>query len=182
MLKNTTETYGGLTRFFHWLIGILFIVQFVVVYWRQYLLPPKDPVGNYLLTGLHKPIGVSLVALGLFFVLWHIVSKKVESVPGIAEWQIKIATIVKFFLLISIVLMPLSGIVMSLTGGWSISYFGLFDIPPFLGTHKDFSKIVYTIHVYTSYITLVAICLHTGAALKHHFIDKDNVLKRMITG
>jgi cytochrome b561 len=79
-------------------------------------------------------------------------------------------------------LMPVSGMVMSLMGGHPISVFSLFTIPALSQGGTAIGKLGGLAHTYVAYTMIAALVLHIGAALLHHFFFKDNVLRRIISG
>lgn len=79
-------------------------------------------------------------------------------------------------------IMPLSGLLGSITGGHDVSFFGLFDIPALSNQDKVFSNFCWSTHETCAYLLIACVILHISGALYHHFILKDNVLRRMMKG
>ena len=77
---------------------------------------------------------------------------------------------------------PLSGIMMSQAAGFPVSFFGFFELPVFLDKNPELAKTFLTIHGTVWILLVIAVIGHAGAALRHHFIKKDNVLKQMTAG
>ena len=77
---------------------------------------------------------------------------------------------------------PLSGIMKSQAAGFPVSFFGFFDLPVFLDKDPELARIFLTMHGTVWILLVIAVVGHAGAALHHHFIKKDNVLKQMTTG
>jgi cytochrome b561 len=77
--------------------------------------------------------------------------------------------------------MPLSGWLMSSASGYLPSIFGLFNLPGLISPNQESSKLFEEAHQWIGYGLIALICIHLLAALKHHFIDKDDVLKRIIS-
>ena len=128
---------------------------------------------------LHKSLGVLALLLGAWRVVWRIVQGFPEHVDGVLAWEKKAAVIAHYVLLVCIILMPLSGYIYSETGGYSVSFFGLFNLPS-LPDSEYVSKIAKSIHGGGSNVLMITLLLHIGAALKHHFVNKDSTLKRML--
>ena len=78
------------------------------------------------------------------------------------------------------VLMPLSGYLMTLYAARTINFFGIYTIPVLISKNGKIAGFFHDFHEYVSFVTLFLIVLHIGAAFKHHFIEKDNVLTRML--
>lgn len=175
--KNTSESYGFITKKTHLLIFILFLVQFILVYWREFV-PNINPL-NLQLILLHKSIGFTLLFIGLFFIIWRFLNIKPKYPNEMARWETILATATHHSLYLMILLMPLSGTLMSFLGGRGLKWFGL-EVPNFLPLNKDLAGLIYQAHHYMSYLVIALVTLHVVGALKHHVIDKNNILERMM--
>ena len=180
LIKDTTEKYGIITKTLHWTIAILVFGQYYSIFWKRYVLPEKSELGIFYIRNLHKPLGVCLLTLGVFFLAWRVLNARPKFPPHSPKWERYAAKTVHGLLYTTIILMPLSGMVMSIAGGYPISMFGYFEIPMFLETNKALSRLCHEIHEITSFIVIGLIVIHISAALKHHFFEKDNVLVRML--
>lgn len=174
--KNTYNSYGIITKRLHALIAILFISQFVLVYWRDYF--SDDKVFNIQLILLHKSIGFTLLFLGIFFVFWRLINIKPDYPNLMLRWEIILAKATQHSLYLIILLMPISGLVMSMMGGHGIKWFG-YAVPNFLPINKSIASIAHETHEYLSYLIIFLFILHTMGALKHYFINKNNIVRRM---
>ena len=76
--------------------------------------------------------------------------------------------------------MSISGYILTTAGGKSINFFDFFHFPMWVEPIKTISGFFYDVHVFVSYCLIALIVVHVGAALKHHFIERDNILKRML--
>lgn len=176
-LKNTHNNYGFVTKKLHLIIAVLFITQFALVYWRENI-PNINPL-NLQLILLHKSIGFTLLFIGLFFIMWRFLNPKPKFPKDMARWEVILATATHHSLYLVILLMPLTGTAMSFLGGKGLKWFG-FPIPNLIGENKELAGLLYQSHVWLSYIIIALVILHITGALKHHFIDKNNVLTRMM--
>ena len=129
---------------------------------------------------MHKAFGVVVLFLIILRILWRITNITVQSVEGVPHILQFLAKAGHFFIYVLMLVMPVSGILMSRFGGYPISVFGLFTIPPTSETNSELAGIFYTIHGYTAWLLVFLISIHTAAALYHHFIRKDRTLIRMI--
>lgn len=179
-LKNTRTTYGSITKLFHWVVATLFILQFYWIGAKKYVLPPKSELGIKYLVSYHKPVGTILLVVGILMVLWRFINIKPYYLKEMPAWEKVIAKITQYLLYICILLMPLSGVMMTRFSGRTIDMFGYFTIPAFAQKNQDMASLFHEIHEYVGYVAFFIIILHTLAALKHHFYDKDNILKRML--
>ncbi len=175
-LKNTSASYGFVTKVLHAIIAIAFIIQFGLIYAKHYLL--ADDTSKLSFTLLHKSVGFSLVFVGLAFLLWRVVNTKPRYPAKMPRWEIILATATHHLLYLVILLMPVTGTVMSMSSGKGIKWFG-HPIPNMLPKNEYIASLFYNSHVYISYLVLVLFSLHMAGALKHYYIDKNNILQRM---
>lgn len=177
-LKNTTQRYGVITQLFHWSIAILFIVNFYLVYRRDYI-PESDPANlNYIL--LHKAIGVLVLGLGILFLCWKVVNIKPHLPPEMTKIEKTLAPSVHHLLWLLILLMPITGLLMSIFGGRPTHFFGLFTIPGLSEPNPEWGSFFHSTHQLLSYLIIGLVSLHVAAALRHHFWLRDNVLRGML--
>ena len=176
-LKNSGERYGWIAMGFHWVIGpaIIFMLG-LGLYMDGLPLAPK----KFELIGLHKSIGVTILTLALFRLLWRLRSI-IPALPAhVPQWQKLTAHATHWLLYAAMFAMPLSGWAMSSAAGFPVSVFGWFTLPPLVGADPELKKLFGAAHSYIAWSLIALIVLHGAAALKHHFIDKDNVLKGML--
>lgn len=179
-IKNTPTTYGAGTKFFHWTIALLIVFMLCLGFYMGGL---EGGLQKLKLYGLHKSIGVTVLMLALARLGWHLYSKKPGFVPEIKWWERHAAHAMHIFLYIGMIGMPLSGWLLSSAAGRSVQFFGLFTLPDLIPPDGDTGHIgalFRGIHWYTAWALVIAIPAHAGAALKHHFLNKDATLARMI--
>lgn len=178
MLKNTTNTYGSMAKFLHWLIALMVIS---LIGFGLYMtdLPNDNPV-KFQIYGVHKAFGVIVFCLVLIRILWRWVNVAPSLSDDYPSWQKFASRVTHYGLYILMFTMPLSGILMSLYGGHAISIFGLFVIPAMTEGTTEISAISNSMHHMLVTAWLGILGLHIAAALYHHFILKDNILRRML--
>ena len=175
-IKNTTGKYGRGTQLLHGIIAILFIMQFALVYSKQYVVSNDGTKLSLLM--LHKSIGFSLLFIGLVFILWRCINTKPGYPKKMARWEVWLANTNHRLLYLLAFIMPLTGVIMSMSSGKGIKWFG-HPVPNLLAKNENLAGIFYNTHVYLSYLILVLLFLHIAGSLKHHYIDKNNILQRM---
>lgn len=176
MLKNTENSYGFIAKTFHWLIALAIIILITVGFIMSAMEPSPD---KYALYNIHKASGVIVLMLVILRLLWRFSNKIVqppEDLPNILKLAAKSG---HFMLYVFMLLMPISGVLMSYFGGYDISIFGLFVIPS-ADKVPQIAGMFHQIHVLGIWAFMAVIILHISAALYHHFIRRDNVLIRMI--
>jgi len=179
-LKDTGSRFGSIAQFFHWIVAVLVLTQYYLVYWTEWVLPKKSPQAIFYISGLHKPIGVLLLLLIFLAFCWRVSNSRPTFPSTMAKWEKIAAHLTHMLLALCVLVMAMSGLIMSTAAGYPPNFFGLYQIPTFISANKALSQLCFNIHVITSYALISLIGLHVLAALKHHFIDKDPVLKRML--
>lgn len=176
-LKNTKEQFCGLTKMLHWSLFLLFLLQYFLVYRREYFPQNAPEKLQYIL--LHKSSGLLILALGMLMLFWRHIGTRPAMPSNMKSWEIRLAKLTHGLLYIAMLLMPISGITMSSFGGYPVAFFQLFTLPS-VAKNKLYASLAHAIHVWASYIIIVIVSLHVLAALYHHFIKKDRVLTRML--
>ncbi|GAB5471213.1 MAG: cytochrome b [Rhodospirillales bacterium] len=168
--------YGSVSILNHWIVAVLIVIMLALG-----LIMGEFPKGELhsTLVQIHKSIGVFLLLYGAWRVLWRLVFRFPDEASAMAAWQAWIAKAVHWFLLLAIVVMPLSGYIGSSSGGHPVTFFGLFALPA-LPENEALNGAAFELHEILAYILIGVIALHALAALKHHLIDKDDTLRRMI--
>ena len=179
MTDKTSAAYGGLSRLNHWLGAVLFAVMVIVGFILSYDVLSRETAGP--IRNLHKATGTLLLVFALWRVSWRMVQGFPPPVSGVPAWQDVASRLVHWGMLAALLIMPLSGVLMSLIGGRLIDMYGLFSIPPF-AENKEAAGLMRQVHGYAAYALAGLIVLHILAALKHGLIDRDGTLARMLSG
>jgi len=176
MLKNTSQTYGLLTKLFHWIISITIIIMLIVGFIMTSMAPSDD---KWQLYGMHEAVGAIVLSLVVLRFLWRVINIGPLLPQDLPNWQKLASTVTHYLLYGFMFLMPISGILMARFGGHELNVFNLFTLPAYeKNTHL--SGFFHNIHVNSALAFSALIALHISAGLYHHFIRKDNVLIRMI--
>ncbi|WP_133137907.1 cytochrome b [Legionella rowbothamii] len=177
MLKNTLNTFGSMSKFFHWVIALLVCAQFYWV-WAPNLMTISNAIKTqYVL--LHKSFGVTILLLSILFIAWRMVTIRPSALYK-PYWQHILAKIVHYSLFILLLAMPILGYLMAAADGRAVSFFGLFNLPNLISTNQQMADFYFQTHSILGYAFATLIGLHVAAALHHHLILKDDVLKKML--
>ncbi len=176
MLKNTATTYGTVAKAFHWLLFVL--LTFAIVMGNLLAAMPKG-ADKLQAAGMHKSFGAILLTLILCRLLWRLINETPRLPDDTPTGQAIMAKGMHWLLYILMLAQPLSGILMSQAGGFPVSFFGLFEFPVFLDKNPELAEFFRAMHGTVWILLVVAVFGHAGAALHHHFIKKDHVLKQM---
>jgi len=175
--KNTHYSYGSISKFFHWIIFIL--IFGVIIYGFVLDDFPKawKPVGY----NIHKIIGLTIFVLMVLRLIWTLMNPKPKLPGSIPLWQIAVERLVHFGFYVVLLAMPIVGWVMATAAGKPPKLFGYsLNLP--IDPDKVLARQMSFTHTILAYVIIAMVLLHVGAALKHHFVNKDNVLRRMMPG
>ena len=175
--RNTATGFGLISRVLHGLIATLVIIMLAVGTIMGDL-ANKDLKGQIFF--LHKSTGLVVLSLGILFIIWSLFNTKPGYPSNMSVLQRKIAKSVHGLLYLLLLAMPFSGWIMSTAAGKSPTFYGLFVVPlPGIPQSKPLASFFAELHEIFAWSLFALICLHVLGALKHHFIDKDNILVRM---
>lgn len=178
-LKNTTNAYGSVARFLHWTIALLVVVLLIVGYT---MLDIEDKEVKVQVINIHKLTGILVLALMVLRVLWAMINIKPSLPFGTPAWEKMAEKGMHYLLYLGLIVMPLSGWLGSVWGG-RLPHIGEFQFSLPIVANKDLSEFAFDdVHIPLAIILIVLISLHVLAALYHHVIKKDNILRRMISG
>ena len=175
-LKNTLTRYGALAQLFHWVIVVLIITQFVLALRAEGL----SPIKKLAMLGTHKSIGITILVLAVLRLTWRLFNPVPPQPAGSPRWQELSAHVSHFLLYALLFITPVLGWLMSSARAYSVSWFGLFTLPDFIEPSKAAFERLRDLHHFMAWTLATIALIHLSAALKHHFFDRDNVLRRML--
>jgi len=176
MIKNTSNSYGVITRSLHWIMGLI-IVGIIIAGFIMTSLDPSDQ--KWFIYAQHKAFGIIILTLIPLRILWRFLNPQPKLPKTTPHWQVKAANLNILFLYLCMLVMHLSGYLMTTFGGHPISIFNLVIIPPF--EKHQIAGIMHETHLILAWGIAASVILHVLGALHHHLILKDNVLKRMLS-
>ena len=178
MRQPSTERYGVVARLLHWSIAAL-IFTLLALGWYMVGLTYFDRWYNAALSW-HRVLGLLVLTLALTFLLWRQIAPSPPLPTTISRAQQVAANAAHHLLFTLMVLIPVTGYLVSTSAGKSIEVFGWFAVPPLIDVNDTLRELAIKIHFYCAYGTGLLALGHAGAALKHQFIDKDGILSRML--
>lgn len=169
--------YGAVAQLFHWVIVALIIAQYVLANIAEDL-----PLGMHKLAVLarHKSVGMTILVLALLRLLWRLTHKAPPLPVGMNRFERFAAHFTHLGLYVLLFAMPLSGWMMSSAKNYSVSWFNLFTWPNLIGKDEAAFEFLKSTHEVLSTLLWIIVALHVLAALKHHFWNKDDVMRRML--
>jgi cytochrome b561 len=170
--------YGPVARGFHWTLALL-IIGSIGLGWYVMSLSYYD---RWYYTSLewHKALGMAALVLGVLNVGRAIGSRAPAPLASMAEWERQTTRVMHGVLFLMMVAVPLTGYVISTSAGDGIAIFGWFEVPAVLPKSEALRDVAVELHYYLAYGTAALVLLHVTAALKHQFVDRDDILSRML--
>ncbi|PHS19243.1 MAG: cytochrome b [Kangiella sp.] len=177
-MKNTRQHYGWLAISLHWISAITIISLFALGFWMVDL----GYYDSWYKTGpaLHKSIGISFFLLMLFRLMWKVIQIQPESLSSHTEIEKKLGHWMHLALYALVFFIMMSGYLISTADGRGIEVFQFFEVPAISAFIENQEDVAGLVHQYAAYTLVFMVVLHASAALKHHFIDKDKTLTRML--
>jgi cytochrome b561 len=183
MPSTETTSYTTTAKILHWLIALA-IIFMLALGWSFSFLPNGET--KFTLFQLHKSIGITILVLSLLRLIWRLTHKAPPLPTTMPKWEQAAAHIGHFLLYVVMIGMPLSGWAMVSASPHNIPtiLFGVVPWPalPVLSTidnKQEVSHALNGVHGTVAYILAALVVGHAAAALKHHFISRDDILLRM---
>lgn len=176
-MRNTVDGYGLVSRALHWFMAALILGVMVLGLVVEEM--PKGPERTGLMNW-HQSFGVVVLALVALRLAWRLVNP-VPRPLGSPLTQ-RLASLVHWLLYALLIVQPLSGLVQVQAAGHTLALFGSFELPQLIAENKALTEILEEVHETVWIVLAVAVAGHAAAALKHHFIDRDKTLVRMLRG
>ncbi|MFZ6813939.1 cytochrome b [Undibacterium sp. Rencai35W] len=175
----TPQRYPLASIAFHWLIALLIAAAFTLgtIMTDMKISPTKLQYYSW-----HKWLGVTVLGLVALRLLTRLLSQAPTYPNSMPEWQKKIASLTHGVLYLLMFAVPLSGYFYTSAAGYPVVYLGLIQLPTIIGPNPELKPVLKELHELLTNVLLVLVILHVVAALKHHFIDKDGLLQRMLPG
>jgi cytochrome b561 len=190
MIRNTDMSYGSVAKWLHWLTALLILVAYLLVLYLEYVLHGEGPMRSPVIR-LHKAVGASILIFIVLRLWWRATNPSPKLPESMPKWQVTASHISHISLYALLVAMPISGY---LGNGSGVS-FGIFAIPGFaktafgawtldlMGMTFEEWEVPFDYFHYKivgPFVLWVIIAAHAGAAIYHHYVEKDDVLKRML--
>jgi cytochrome b561 len=178
-MHNSSTQYGSLARFFHWAIAVLVIVTIPIA--LTMLRIGEGKLQNFLFV-VHESIGLTIFVLAVLRVVWRLVEPPPRLPASIPPGRATLAHINHWLLYLLLFLMPVTGYLSVVAGGYPLNFFALFDVPRLVEKSESLAKFTESAHLWLQYGVYALVLIHVAAALHHHFFRRDGVLRRMWPG
>lgn len=176
-MAEPRNRYSVTSLVLHWLIAVLILVQILLITAHD---ATEGPLSREFIQ-IHKSVGLTILLLTLARIGWRIANPAIPLPGHMKPWEKRFARVTHVLFYVALIALPLTGWAASSTGGRDIPFFGLFDWPLLpIGGGREAGRALMEAHGIAVKALYVLLALHVAAALKHHFIDRDNILHRMI--
>lgn len=175
--QNSGTRYGVPAQTLHWGIVLLLLILFPLGWYMTGLPLGLEKFEAY---QLHKSLGLVVLSVMLLRLAWRWRNPPPPAPAGLPLWMRLAATFTHFALYGTLFLQVGLGIAMSFKANAPIAFFDLFSLPNPLTPDKKVAEWLSTAHSWTGNAIVSLIALHAGAALWHHFVRRDDVLRRML--
>ena len=188
---NTSNSFGTVTRTFHWLMAFMI---FAMIPLGIIATGNADAIKNgatdpallartQTLFSIHKTLGVAIFVLALLRILWALTQPKPDPLHAYRRTETFLASLVHWLLYASLILVPLTGwIHHAATDGFAPIWWPFGQSLPFVAKSASLAETAATLHMLFERVLVLSILVHVLGALKHHFIDRDATLMRMLAG
>lgn len=190
-LRNTREAWGWPARALHWAMAALVLFMLGLGVWMVNFTP--DLLAQYELTQVHKSFGFTVFVLALLRLGWRLANRAPDLPADMPGWERRVAAVTHVALYVLILAMPVTGWLQvsasPLNDAGAVPFripnmvFGLFEMPdPFPTGSEALTDALVNVHNTLAVLLALVLALHVAGALKHHLVNRDAVLRRMVRG
>ncbi len=177
-IRNTKNNFGSIAKFFHWItVALILVMMALGIYMHELELSPL----KFELYAFHKSLGMIVLTVVLLRLAWRKIDPPPTPISTINQKQALLAKWAHIFLYACIAGLPISGWMMASASGTPIDMFNSGMIVPNLFSSSESILVASKVaHEIIGNLLICLILVHSLAALKHHFCDGDNTLRRML--
>ena len=176
---NTTAGYHPVSRTLHWAVAGMVVLQFVLARLAENAEQTDSTLRQLALLANHKSVGMTILVLVAVRLLWRRKAPPPALPPTMDRWQVLASRISHWTLYGLLLLLPISGWLMSSASAYSVSWFNLLQLPDLVAPNDALEETLERIHETLAVTLLIVAGIHVLAAIKHAVIDKDGVLSGM---
>lgn len=178
LIRNTSSRYGMVAVLLHWLMALSVIGLAILGLWMTDL----TYYSPYYRTApfWHKSIGISLAALLILRLCWRFLNPRPSPLAHHQRWEVRLASSVHALLYLLLGVVVISGYLISTARGQGVDVFGWFLVPALITDLPLQADRAGAVHYWVAISVLSLAAIHALGALKHHFLDRDDTLRRML--
>lgn len=175
--RNTEIRWGTIAQVLHWVIALAVLGQmtlgWVMVSWRL-------SSTKFELYALHKSIGITVLLLVLVRLLWRLSNVTPASPPDAPRWEARAAGVTHALLYLLLLALPATGYLINSATNFPLVVWGVVPLPNLTDENESLQIVAEYVHLALFWVLATLVLLHVGAALRHHWVLKDTVLRRML--
>jgi len=177
-IRNTEDSWGLVSIVLHWLVAVAVLSLFGLGLYMVEL----DYYDSMYKTApyIHRSIGILLFITIIFRLVWRGMNTTPQALENHKAWEVTIAHWVHMALYGLLIVLMLSGYFISTADGRAISVFAWFEVPSIVSGIDNLEDLAGDVHEFLAYVLISMIVLHAVGAFKHHLLDKDRTLLRML--
>lgn len=180
-MSNSKQYYTRTAQILHWLMAAIFITAWLIGFYSgNFLSYETDGSFKGDVIGLHKNIATTILFLVVIRIFWRYTHPAPQLPDTMSPMMKTLAHFGHFALYLLLLALPITGCLYSWSAGHPAPVLYLFEIPRLVQDNPELLEIVKPTHIYLSWFAALLIVGHVFAAIKHHVIDKDNVLRSML--
>jgi cytochrome b561 len=177
--STTSARYSRGAIVLHWLIALLIVLNVIGAFVAEDL----SKADKAWMMGNHKAAGLLILALTIARIVWRLIHPAPPLVETLKAWEAALARVTHALFYFLMLAVPLAGwgLASALGKGKPVGFFGLFDVPALpVGGDEPTVDMFHELHEIFAFLMIGLLVLHLGAALKHHWLDKDGTMRRMV--
>lgn len=176
-IRNTPARWGAVAQLLHWLIVALIAIQAALGLTGRLLPLGVEKLG---MLARHKSIGITILGLAVLRLLWRWLNPTPPLPHNLSPHERLLARFTHAALYVLLFTMPLTGWIMSSARGFPVSWFNLYQLPDLVPKSQTLYDAMVTTHAVLAIALAITVAVHIAGALKHHFVLKDDTLRRML--
>jgi cytochrome b561 len=176
--RNDAAGYGRISRALHWAMAALILGQLALGLTLMRLTPGLADLWLY---GLHKSIGVTVLALAVLRLAWHRLSPPPAPLGDPGDWTHRLARATHVAIYALMILVPLAGWIGASASGIETVLWGRWTLPPIAPESAAWQDAGFALHGWAAKLLMVLLALHVAGALRRSYLG-DGTLQRMVTG
>ncbi|MEN1728167.1 MAG: cytochrome b [Pseudomonadota bacterium] len=178
-LDNSTDRYGLVAQALHWIVVFGIALQFI---WAWRIDEAESIRQQFALVNQHKSIGVTVLALVLIRIAWRLLNRPPAYPDSMKTWERRAAGAAHWGLYGLLLVLPISGWAYSAAAGYGPEWFGWINLPALFPVSETLESAMHEIHEWSGRLLMALVIIHVVAALRHQFVLKDGLLRRMWGG